>query len=142
MRLLKDGKKVIASNLCGLHIPINGMYVTYGPASAAWTSPPEADYNFFKTLGKLDGTGYARVAITSSQLKDDGKIIYTAMITTDDLVGAPIADDSVLTTATLVHLDEYDKSKDLFVYSAVLKNKIKILSGAYMVVNVGISVGE
>lgn len=141
MKLLKDGKKVIASNLCGIHIPINGMYVTYGPSSSI-AAAPDADYNYFSNLYKLDGMGYARIAITSSQLKDDGKIIYSAMLTTEDLIGAPITDDSVLTTATLVHLDEHDKTKDLFVYSAVLKNKIKIMPGAYMVVNVGISVGE
>ena len=45
MNLLKDGKKVIASNLCGIHIPINGMYVTYGttPEKAA----PKSDINYF-----------------------------------------------------------------------------------------------
>lgn len=140
MKLLKDGKRVIASNLCGIHIPINGMYVTYGTAPV--TAAPDADLSYFSTLSKMHDAGYARIAITSSQLKEDGKIVYSGMLTSEDLVGAPITDDTFLTTATLVHMDDYDKTKDLFVYSAVLKNKINIIPGTYIVVNVGISIGE
>ena len=140
MKLLKDGKRVIASNLCGIHIPINGMYVTY--ARQRTTVAPEADAAYFAALKSQEGCGYARIAVTSSQLECDGRIIYSGMLTTDDLYGAPVEDGSVLTTATLVHLDPVDRSKDLFVYSAVLKNNIKIIPGTYMVVNVGISVGD
>ena len=140
MKLLKDGKQVIASNLCGIHIPINGMYVTYGPV--AEKAAPEADPQYFTGLSKLDGRGYARIAITSSQLQENGKIIYSGMLTSEDLIGAPLTNDTVLTTATLVHLDEHDKNKDLFVYSATLKNQIKVIPGTYIVVNVGISIGD
>lgn len=140
MNLLKDGKKVIASNLCGIHIPINGMYVTYGltPAKTA----PEADANYFTMMPKQDGCGYARIAVTSSQMLDNGKIMYTGMLTSEDLIGAPVQGNTILTTATLVHLDEHDRNKDLFVYSAVLKNQIKVIPGTYIVVNVGISIGD
>ena len=140
MNLLKDGKKVIASNLCGIHIPINGMYVTYGttPEKAA----PQADINYFTGIKNQEGKGYARIAITASTLQDDGKIMFTGMLTSEDLIGAPITNDTILTTATLVHFDEHDRSKDLFVYSAVLKNQIKIIPGTYIVVNVGINIGD
>lgn len=140
MNLLKDGKKVIASNLCGIHMPINGMYVTYGTAAAK--VPPLADADYFTNITKQEGCGYARVAVTSSQLSDDGKITYTGMVTAEDLIGAPIEADTMLTTATLVHFDEHDRYKDLFVYSAVLKNQIKVVPGAYIVVSVSISIGD
>ena len=45
MKLLKDGKKVIANNLRGLSMPINGMYVTYGTSKE--TLAPDADYDYF-----------------------------------------------------------------------------------------------
>lgn len=140
MKLLKDGKKVIASNLCGIHIPINGMYVTYGAQKAG--NAPDADTTYFSSLSKQEGCGYARIAVTSSQIGEDGKIVFSGMLTTEDLVGAPITEHTVLTTATLVHMDGVDRTKDLFVYSAVLKNNIKIVPGAYMVVQVGISIGD
>ena len=140
MNLLKDGKRVIASNLCGIHIPINGMYITYGTTTENVAPASTAEY--FSGLSKLDGKGYARVAITSSQLQDDGKIIYSAMLTSEDLIGAPIESDTILTTATLVHLDEHDRNKDLFVYSAILKNQIKVIPGTHIVINVGISIGD
>ena len=140
MKLLKDGKKVIASNLCGIHIPINGRYVTYGTQKAG--NAPDADVSYFSRLSQQEGCGYARIAVTSSQIGEDGKIMFSGMLTSEDLIGAPITDDSVLTTATLVHMDGVDRTKDLFVYSAVLKNNIKIVPGAYMVVNVGISIGD
>ncbi len=140
MKLLKDGKRVIASNLCGIHIPINGMYVTY--ARQRTTVAPDADAAYFSMIKSQEGCGYARVVVTSSQLDGDGRIIYSGMLTTEDLYGAPIEEDSILTTATLVHLDPADRAKDLFVYSAVLKNNIKIIPGTYMVVNVGISIGD
>ena len=140
MNLLKDGKKVIASNLCGIHIPINGMYITYGVAPE--TVAPKSDINYFNSLKKLEGKGYARIAVTASTLMGDGKILYTGMLTSEDLVGAPITNDTILTTATLVHFDEHEKAKDLFVYSAVLKNQIKVIPGTYIVVNVGINIGD
>ena len=140
MKLLKDGKRVIASNLCGIHIPINGMYVTY--ARQRTTVAPEADAAYFSTLKNQEGCGYARIAVTSSQLEKDGRIVFSGMLTADDLYGAPIEEGSILTTATLVHLDPADRARDLFVYSAVLKNNIKIIPGTYMVVNVGIRIGD
>lgn len=140
MKLLKDGKKVIASNLCDIHIPINGMYVTY--ARKRTTVAPDADASYFSQITKQEGCGYARIAVTYSQLGDDGKIVFSGMLTSSDLIGAPIEEDTVLTTATLVHLDNMDRSKDQFVYSAVLKNNIKIVPGTYIVVNVGISIGD
>lgn len=140
MKLLKDGKRVIASNLCGIHIPINGMYVTYARQKA--TIAPDADATYFASLPRQAGCGYARIAVTSAQLEGDGRIIYSGMLTSEDLIGCPPEEDTVLTTATLVHLDPNDRSKDQFVYSAVLKNNIKIIPGTYIVVNVGISIGD
>lgn len=140
MKLLKDGKKVLASNLCGIHIPINGMYVTYGKSRT--TVAPDADSAYFSALIKQEGCGYARIAITSSQLGEDGKVTFSGMLTSEDLIGTPITEDTILTTATLVHLDDMDRTKDQFVYSAVLKNNIKIIPGTYIVVNVGISIGD
>lgn len=140
MRLLKDGKHVIASNLCGIHIPINGMYVAYGPHSEI--DAPDADQSYFNLLKSKPGCGYARVSVTATQLKENGKILFTAMLTEGDLIGAPITADTVLTTATLVHLNDTDRSKDLFVYSTILKNQIKIVPGTCIVVNVGISIGD
>ena len=140
MNLLKDGKYVIASNLCGIHVPINGMYVTYGTTTE--NVAPNSTPTYFAGLSRQDGKGYARIAITSSQLQDDGKIVYSGMLTSEDLIGAPITSDTVLTTATLVHLDEYDKNKDLFIYSAILKNQIKVIPGTHIVVSVGISIGD
>ena len=64
------------------------------------------------------------------------------MLTSEDLIGAKITNDTILTTATLVHLNETDRNKDLFVYSAILKNQIKVIPGTYIVVNVGISIGD
>lgn len=140
MNLLKDGKNVIASNLCGIHIPINGMYVTYGKAPVK--KAPDSNSAYFTELTHQEGCGYARIAVTSSQRLDDGKIIFSGMLTTEELVGQPVDADTVLTTATLVHLDEHDRNKDLFVYSAILKNQIKVIPGTYIVVNVGISIGD
>ena len=140
MNLLKDGKRVIANNLCGIHVPIDGMYVTYGTAPAKVA--PDSNPEYFTNLSKLDGCGYARIAITSAQLQDDGKIMYSGMLTSEDLIGAKITNETILTTATLVHLNETDRNKDLFVYSAIFKNQIKVIPGTYIVVNVGISIGD
>ena len=140
MNLLKDGKKVIASNLCGIHIPINGMYVTYGTVPAS--SAPDADSEYFTKLKGQEGKGYARIAVTASTLIGDGKILYTGMLTSEDLQGAPITDNTILTTATLVHFNEHEPSKDLFVYSAILKNQIKVIPGTDIVINVGINIGD
>ena len=140
MKLLKDGKRVIANNLRGLSMPINGMYVTYGPAKE--TVAPEADASYFQSLAGQDGKGYARIAVTSSELRNDGSIVFSGMLTASDLIGAPVTDDTVLTTATLVHMPGANKADDLFVYSAVLKNNIKIVPGTYIVVNVGINIGD
>lgn len=140
MKLLKDGKRVIANALRGLCTPINGMYVTYGRAKEA--TPPNADLSYFQSLNKQEGKGYARIAVTSSELRNDGTLVFSGMLTADDLIGAPITDDTILTTATLVHMPNENKVYDLFVYSAVLKNNIKIVPGTYIVVNVGISIGD
>ena len=140
MKLLKDGKTVIANNLRGLSMPINGMYVAYGISKES--AAPEADYNYFKSLSNQEGRGYARIAVTSSELKEDGTLVFSGMLTVDDLIGAPVTDDTVLTTATLAHMPNANKLDDLFVYSAVLKNNIKIVPGTYIVVNVGISIGD
>ena len=72
MKLLKDGKRVIASNLCGIHIPINGMYVVYNTVPEA--DAPNADSSYFTQLRLNNGMGYARVPVTSTKLEDDGKI--------------------------------------------------------------------
>lgn len=141
MRLLKDGKQVIASNLCGIHIPINGMYVAYSLEQEFFE--PDADYSYFNAFWKnKPGCGYARVPITSTQPGEDGKIVFTAMITDKDFIGQPVTADTKLTTATLVHLNDIDRTKDLFVYSTILKNQIKIVPGTCIVVNVGISIGD
>lgn len=140
MKTLKDGKHVIASNLCGIHIPINGMYITYGPVPEG--AAPNADASYFSMLRTQPGKGYARVAVTSTQLKEDGKILFTAMVSGEDFVGDAPTADSVLTTATLVHMNDTDKTRDLFVYSTILKNQIKIVPGTCIVVNVGISIGD
>ena len=140
MRLLKDGKRVIASNLCGIHVPINGMYLAFGPAEEA--AAPDADYSYFSRLAQTQGRGYVRVPVVSTQLEDSGKIIFSGAITSKDLEGLKLTKDSILTTATLVHMNEQDKTKDLFVYSTVLKNQIKIIPGTYIAVNVGISIGD
>ena len=140
MRLLKDGKRVIASNLCGIHVPINGMYLAFGPAEEA--AAPDADYSYFSRLSQTQGRGYVRVPVVSTQLEDGGKIIFSGAITSKDLAGLKLTKDSILTTATLVHMNEQDKTKDLFVYSTVLKNQIKIIPGTYIAVNVGISIGD
>ena len=140
MKLLKDGKRVIASNLCGIHVPINGMYLAFGTVPEA--AAPEADYSYFSHLAKTDGRGYIRIPVISTQLQDGGKIIFSGSITDSDLAGLNLNSDSMLTTATLVHMNEQDKTKDLFVYSTVLKNQIKIIPGTYIAVNVGISIGD
>ena len=140
MKLLKDGKRVIASNLCGIHIPINGMYLVYGPEPEA--AAPCADYSYFSHLSRADGRGYVRVPVMSTQLLNDGKILFSGTITDKDLAGASIDGNTILTTATLVHLNDADRTKDLFVYSTVLKNQIKIIPGTYIAVNVGISIGD
>lgn len=140
MKLLKDGKLVIANNLRGLSMPINGMYVTYGPAKEA--TAPDADLNYFSSIGQQEGKGYARIAVTSSELKDDGTVMFSGMLTSDDLIGAPVTENTTLLTATLVHMNGHNKTEDLFVYSAVLKNNIKIVPGTYIVVNVGIKIGD
>ena len=64
------------------------------------------------------------------------------MITDSDFIGGPIPQGAMITTATLVHLNDTDKNKDLFVYSTVLKNQIKIIPGTCIVVNVGINIGD
>lgn len=140
MKLLKDGKRVIASNLCGIHIPINGMYVVYNtiPEAAA----PNADASYFTQLRLSEGQGYARIPVTSTKLDEDGKILFTGMVTDSDFIGTPIPQGAMITTATLVHLNDTDKNKDLFVYSTVLKNQIKIIPGTCIVVNVGINIGD
>lgn len=140
MKLLKDGKRVIASNLCGIHIPINGMYLSYGPAPEA--APPDADYSYFSHLSKTEGRGYVRIPVMSTQLLEDGKLLFSGTITDKDLLGAPTNGNTLLTTATLVHMNEHDRTKDLFVYSTILKNQIKIIPGTYIAVNVGISIGD
>ena len=80
--------------------------------------------------------------MTSSELKEDGTLVFSGMLTVEDLVGSPITDETVLTTATLVHMSNSSKMDDMFVYSAVLKNNIKIVPGTYIVVNIGISIGD
>jgi hypothetical protein len=140
VKLLKDGKFILANNIKDGSCLINGMYVAYGPSKS--DAEPDADLDYFKELARQDGRGYARIAITGSELKKDGTLVFSGMLTPEDLKGSPVTADTVLTTATLVHMPDGNPVNDLFAYSVVLKNNIKIVPGTYIVVNVGIKIGE
>lgn len=140
MKLLKDGKSVIASNLCGIHIPINGMYVIYNTMTEA--AAPDADSSYLTMLRSSPGRGYARVPVTATKLEGDGKILFTGMVTDKDFLGGNIPQGAMLTAAVLVHMNTTDANKDMFVYSTILNNQMKIIPGTCIVVNVGISIGD
>lgn len=139
MKLLKNGKEVIALNLCGVKRPLNGMYVTYGLAPEL--EAPDADYTYFQNLKYIEGKGYLRVPISDAKFVPDDKVMFTAMITPEMFAGHNITTNTVLTTVTMVHMDELEVY-DEFVYSTVLVTPLKIIPGTFIVVNASFTIGD
>ena len=138
-KLLNEGREVIARNLAGEHIPINGAYIAYGPK--AETSAPDSSAEYFRQLADTPGCGYMRVRVSSKL--EGGKVLFTAMLNANDpYIGNQPKKGTVLTTVTLVHFEDGNPAKDKFIYSTVLNNSVKLLNDTYLVVNIGINIGE
>ena len=139
MKLLKDGKSVIAMNLSGVQKPLNGMYITYGLVPDA--EPPDADFTYFQNLKSIDGRGFIRLSTCDAKFVPDDKVMFTGMITPEILQGHDITSNTMLTTVTMVHLGD-TPAKDLFVYSTVLAIPLKIVPGTFIVVNASFRIGD
>jgi hypothetical protein len=138
-KFLNSGRYVIAKNLVGSDMPLNCMYVTYGPQEMA--EAPESSGRFFDQLADQPGCGYARVAISSHFVKPNGEIEFHAIVTEDDLVGDMPSTDTKLTSATLAHMKGVHAADDVFVYSSVLKNTIPVKTGSIMVISMKLGLG-
>ncbi len=136
-KLLPQGKKILAQILAGKEKPNYGLYVEYSNKELSAT--PTVDANYFETLEKGARTGYARIPVTATVVDDDG-IICFGMLTSDDLRGGELTRNSVLTATTLVQLGT-TQAEDVFIYTALLKQPVKIVAGTYITVNTKISIG-
>ena len=135
--LLDTGKRFFEQVIKGGLTPNYGFYVGYSnkPVEEA----PEVSKEYFDTLAKGTSTGFARVPITTVVAQDMG-LLFIGMLTSDDLVGGHITRNTVLTTATLVNLGDTDE-EDIFLYTAVLKQPVKVVEGANITINVKFSLG-
>ena len=127
---LKDGKRFVSELIAGSQKKINGMYVAY-----------------YERLLKSPDSGFARIAIQSSVVDRDGYIQFTALLTTEDLKGGQLTEESVLTSATLVHMPSERQVDDVLIYNALFGGlygicPIKIVKGAYTTVNLRLSLGD
>ena len=67
-------------------------------------------------------------------------MLFTALLSASDFIGAKPTKRTRLATATLVSLGP-DPSKDRFVYSSVLKTQIAVVDGSHMVIDLTMSIG-
>lgn len=138
-KFMDSGRYVIAKNLVGSDMPLNCMYVTYGPRDMA--DAPDASGRFFDQLADQPGCGYARVAINSHFVRPNGEIEFHAIVTEDDLIGDMPSKETKLTSATLAHMKSAHAADDIFVYSSVLKNTIPVKTGSIMVISMKLGLG-
>lgn len=136
--LQKDGFNVLADILCGEPVKLDGLYVTY--SNKPVDSVQAVDFSTFEALAKTPGCGYARVPIRSRKNLGDGKMLFTALLSASDLIGAAPTKRTKLATATLASFGA-DPSSDRFVYSSVLKTQISVVAGSHMVIDVTMSIG-
>lgn len=136
--LQKDGCNVIADILTGSDDKLNGIYVTY--AGTPVESVQEVDYKTFTDMAKMAGRGYARIPVRSCKRLDDGRLLFTALLSASDLIGAAPNRRTKLTTATLVSMKD-DPSKDRFVYSAVLTSQCPMVAGTHIVIDLTMKIG-
>lgn len=136
--LQKDGFNVFADILCGEPVKLDGLYVTY--SNKPVNSVETVDFGSFEALAKTPGCGYARVPIRSRKNLGDGRMLFTALLSASDFIGAAPTKRTKLTTATLVSFGA-DPSKDRFVYSSVLKTQIAVVEGSHMVIDLTMSIG-
>lgn len=136
--LLPEGKQHIAKILSGVDAPINGMYVGYSTKTD--TEARITDISYFEALSKERSSGYARIRVTNSTVKEDGTIVFTALFTPADCIGAAPTKNSSVFTATLAHLSE-NIDDDVFIYSTVLQTPVKIIDGAYITINISMRIG-
>lgn len=142
---LKDGKRFISELITGSQKKINGMYVEYHQVSESGLVEKNASY--YESLLKSPDSGFARIAIQNATIDNTGCMVFTALLTTEDLKGGPLTEESVLTSATLVHMPSELQVDDVLIYNALFGNHngilpIKIVKGAYTTVNLRISLGE
>lgn len=142
---LKDGKRFVSELIAGSQKKINGMYVEYHPMSE--NGLKEKDAAYYERLLKSADSGFARIAIQSAVVDKDGYIQFTALLTTEDLKGGQLTEDSVLTSATLVHMPSERQVDDVLIYNALFGGRygifpIKIVKGAYTTVNLRLSLGD
>lgn len=142
---LKDGKRFISELIAGSQKKINGMYIEYRPFKENGGLKKDAAY--YENLLKSPDSGFARIAIQSATVGTDGVIQFTALLTTEDLKGGAITENTVLTSATLVHMPSECMVDDVLIYNALFGGRygnlpIKVVKGAYTTVNVRLSLGD
>lgn len=136
--LQKDGCNVIADILAGSGEKLDGIYVTY--SSKPIDSVQAVDRNFFSDLARLAGCGYARIPVRSAKRLEDGRLLFTALLSASDLIGAKPNKRTKLTTATLVSMNA-EPSKDRFVYSALLATPLGLVSDTHVVIDLTMKIG-
>lgn len=98
----KAGQLFLAHLLAGQGGKIDGMYVEYG--TVGMPAAPTRTQEYFDALETSEVSGYARVPVMSIALKDNGTVVFTAMMQEQDLLGAGIQQGSMSRCATLAIL--------------------------------------
>ena len=136
-KLLDTGRQFIGRVLIGEVTPNYGIYVEYSNKAAV--SVPDVDYQYFQQRAAGTYTGYARIPVLTSHLTDNG-ILFTGMLTSEDLQGGKLTKNTVLTTTTLVNLGAAE-AEDTFLYTALLKQPVKVVTGTYITVSIRLLIG-
>jgi hypothetical protein len=139
-KLLPDGKRVLSEIVAGKGASINGMYILYGPTDM--DTAPILSLEYIDNLIASGKGGYARVPITGSSIDADGNITFTALMTTADAVGGTINRSTKVRAAVLTWMPDALMSNDVFVYSTLMTAPVQFVKGAYMTINVKMSIGE
>ena len=137
-KLLDSGTRFIAQVLAGETLPINCMYVEYGPSPETTVHDVSADY--FNDIEDGGKRGFARIAVTNISV-DGNKLTFFGMLTTDDFVGNAPSKNSYLTTVTIANSKDNNRQNDTLIMTSVIGADTKVIKGAYTTVCVSMEIG-
>lgn len=136
--LLDSGKEFIANNLAGKSVPINCMYVEYGPEPTASTH--EVSHEYFNSLGNDKQRGFARVAITNISI-DGAKLTFWGMLTSADFINGKPPKNSYLTTVTIANSKDTNRTNDTLIMTSKIGTTTKVINDAYITVCATMEIG-
>jgi len=137
--LLPGGSRFLAELLAGSDKRINGMYVEYTSDPVTFNTDKTPAY--FEGLLHSKNAGYARIPVQSVTIDKDGIVVFTGLLTSEDLKGGKLIKASALTGATLVHMQDDITAHDTLIYSTLFTQPVAVLKGVYTNVSVKLAIG-